>query len=67
MKNAYAPVAIPTLNRIDHLKRCISSLAKNEYAKYTNIYISVDYPPNEKYLDGYNEISKPRFSRVQES
>ena len=52
----YAPVIIPTCNRIEHLKKCINSLASNEFAKFTEIYISVDFPPSEKYEKGYNEV-----------
>lgn len=50
------PVVIPTCNRIIHLKRCIESLRKCSLANQTDIIISVDYPPNEKYVEGYNEI-----------
>jgi len=54
----YAPIIIPTLNRYEHLKRCIDSLAANEYAKYTDLYISLDYPPGEKYVEGYNKVKQ---------
>ncbi len=50
------PILIPTLNRIEHLQRCISSLQQNSLAKETELYISVDYPPNEKYRDGYLQV-----------
>lgn len=52
----YAPVIIPTLNRRDHLSRCLESLAKNTGAEYTSVYVSVDYPPAEKYEKGYWEV-----------
>lgn len=52
----YAPVIIPTLNRYEHLKRCIESLKNNSLARYTDLYISVDYPPAEKYLEGYQKV-----------
>ena len=52
----YAPVIIPTLNRIEHLKRCIDSLRNNSFAKFTELYIGLDYPPSEKYVDGYNKV-----------
>lgn len=54
--NDYAPVLIPTLNRVDHLKRLIESLKKNKEAINTELYIAIDYPPNEKYVDGYKEM-----------
>ncbi len=52
----YAPVIIPTLCRAEKLKNCIESLQKNEYAKYTELYISLDYPLEEKHKSGYQEI-----------
>lgn len=52
----YAPIVIPTLNRAVHLKRCVDSLAKCAEAKDTELYISVDYPPSDKYLEGYEKV-----------
>lgn len=52
----YAPVGIYTINRCDTLKKCIESLQANREALYTDLYISVDYPPNERYVDGNKEI-----------
>ena len=52
----YAPILIPTLNRVEHLKRCITSLQNNSWAKYTPLIISVDYPPAPKYVEGYNAV-----------
>ena len=54
----YAPVIIPTLNRISHLKRCVESLQRNPYAIYTDLYIALDYPPSEEYKDGYFQIKE---------
>lgn len=54
----YAPVIIPTLNRKDHLSRCIESLANNAGAQNTEVYISVDYPPSDKYVKGYQEVKE---------
>lgn len=54
----YAPIIIPTLNRIEHLRRCITSLQNNAWAKYTSLIISVDYPPEEKYRNGYEQVCK---------
>lgn len=51
-----APIVIPTLNRMEHLKRCITSLQANSWAERTPLIISVDYPPAEKYVDGYQKI-----------
>lgn len=56
MNNQYAPIIIPTLNRYEHLKRCVESLAKNTDADKTELVIGLDYPPAEKYMDGYNKI-----------
>lgn len=52
----YAPIVIPTLNRIEHLQRCISSLQRNPWAEYTPLIISVDYPPDDRYFEGYKKI-----------
>lgn len=52
----YAPVVIPTLNRDVHLKRCIDSLQRNKWAHLTELYISLDYPPAEKYMEGYKKV-----------
>ena len=52
----YYPVIIPTLNRYDHLKKCIESLQANTHAGKTELVIGVDYPPSEKYFDGWSKI-----------
>lgn len=52
----YAPVLVPTLNRYEHLKRLIESLQKNKWAEFTELYIGVDFPPSEKYREGYEKI-----------
>lgn len=54
----YAPVMIFTCNRDQHLARCIASLAKNSYAPKTELFISVDYPPDDKYVDGWNRVCR---------
>ena len=54
----FAPVLIPTLNRIDHLSRCIKSLANCNYADKTDLYIALDYPLNESHCEGYELIKK---------
>ena len=57
MKRCY-PVIIPTLNRCEHLKCCVESLAKNPYAKDTELVIGLDYPPTDKYQAGYDMIKE---------
>ncbi|MBR3602259.1 MAG: glycosyltransferase family 2 protein [Lachnospiraceae bacterium] len=54
----YAAIIIPTLNRYKHLKRCVESIKENKEAKYTDLYISVDFPPSDKYRDGYEEVKE---------
>ena len=49
----YAPVRISTLCRSAHFIRLIESLKRNMWAKYTEVYVGLDYPPNEKYLKGW--------------
>lgn len=54
----YAPIIVPTCNRIHHLKNCIYSLKNCIDADKTMLFISVDYPPNERYRNGYEEVLK---------
>lgn len=54
----YAPIVIPTLCRFQHIKKLIESLQKNSWAKYTELYIGIDYPPHEQYRDGYDQVCK---------
>lgn len=52
----YAPVIIPTLCRYEHFVRCIESLKKNTWAKYTDVYVALDYPAKETHREGYEKI-----------
>lgn len=52
----FSPVIIPAFNRYEHLKKCVDSLAKNKFAPDTELYIGLDFPPNEKYEDGYKKV-----------
>lgn len=53
----YAPIIIPTLCRFEKFKVLIESLAKNkEYASQTELVIGLDYPPSNKYEEGYLAI-----------
>lgn len=54
--DTFRPVIIPTLNRYDHLKKCVESLARCTYADKTDLIIGFDYPPSEKYVDGWKQI-----------
>ena len=54
----YYPVVIPTLNRYEHFRRCVESLARNTHADQTELVIGLDYPPSEKYMAGYQEIKE---------
>ena len=54
----YAPVLIPTLNRYEHFKRCLESLEKCTGAEHTEIFVALDYPPSEKYKEGWSKICK---------
>lgn len=58
MTNTCAPIIIPTLCRDEHLKKCITSLADNKLALQTELYIGLDYPPSDKYLDGWKRIKE---------
>lgn len=52
----YAPVLIPTLNRYEHFKRCLESIERCSGADKTDVYVGLDYPPSEKYVDGWKRI-----------
>lgn len=51
-----APVIIPTLNRYEHFKRCVGSLAACTRSNETELIVGLDYPPTEKYQEGYMKI-----------
>ncbi len=56
MATKYAPIYIPTLCRDRHFIREMESLKKNTWAKYTDVYIALDYPIRESHWDGYRKI-----------
>ena len=49
----YAPVVIPTLKRYVHLQRCLGSLDKGTGADKTDVYVELDYPSSELFVDGW--------------
>ena len=54
----FAPVFVPTLNRYEHFKRCVESLARCTHAKKTDLFIALDYPLKDSHWEGYNKIKK---------
>jgi hypothetical protein len=54
----YAPIVIPTLNRYEHLVRCVESLKDNTHAENTELIVGLDYPPAKKYEDGHRRIEE---------
>ena len=56
MANKYAPIYIPTLCRDVHFIKGLESLKKNGWAKYTDVYIALDYPAKESHWEGYRKI-----------
>ena len=52
----YAPIYIPTLCRDRHFILGVESLKKNGWAKYTDVYIALDYPAKESHWEGYRKI-----------
>ena len=54
----FSPILIPSLNRPLHLKKLLDSLKDNVGVEETDIYISVDYPPLEKYKKGNDEVKE---------
>lgn len=63
----YAPIIIPTLNRYTHFKRCFESLERCTGANYTDIFIGLDYPPSEKYVEGWKEINNFLIKKENEN
>lgn len=55
-KTVFAPFLVPTLNRYEHLKRCMESLRMNTHASNTDVYIALDYPLKESHWEGYSKI-----------
>lgn len=53
----YAPVLIPTLNRYEHFKRCVDTLARCTGADKTDLVIAFDYPAKPEHFEGHNKIS----------
>jgi hypothetical protein len=54
----YAPVLILTLNRFEHFRRCVESLARCTYADKTELFIALDYPANDTHWEGYKKIKE---------
>lgn len=52
----FAPIIIPTLNRYQHLDRMMMSILNNTFVNETELYLSVDYPPNAAYFEGYRKV-----------
>ena len=50
---SFAPVFIPTLDRHQHLRQCLESLSRCTWADQTEVYVALDYPPSEKYIEGW--------------
>lgn len=55
-KSDYSPVIIPTLNRYTHFVRCLESIERCTGAELTDVYVGLDYPPSEKYVEGWKKI-----------
>ena len=56
IETQYAPIYIPTLCRDKHFILGVESLKKNSWAKYTDVYIGLDYPSKESHWPGYRKI-----------
>lgn len=52
----YAPVLISVLDRDEHFKNCVISLAKNPLAKNTHLFIALDAPFTEKHKAGHSKV-----------
>ena len=56
MDRIFAPIIIHTLNRYKHFKRCLESLERCTCADQTDVYVGLDYPPSDKYVEGWKKI-----------
>lgn len=54
----YAPILIPTLCREKHFIALMQSLINNPWARYTEVYVAVDYAIDNRYERGRKEILK---------
>ena len=54
----FSPILIPTLNRFNHFRNCVESLAICTHAKQTDLFIALDYPSKESQIEGYEKIKK---------
>ena len=54
-KYVYYPITVTTLNRHEHFRRLVESLQRNTDADKTELVIGLDYPPSEKYREGYEK------------
>jgi len=54
----YAPILIPTLCRYEHFVRLMESLKTNTWAKNAEIFVALDYPPSDKYVENWKQIDE---------
>lgn len=54
----YAPIVIPTLNRYDYFKKCLESLEQCTGSEKTEVYVALDYPPSQYYVEGWRQIDE---------
>lgn len=52
----YAPIGITTLNRFEHFKNVIESLKLCPESRFSDLFVSVDYPSEKRYELGYRKI-----------
>ena len=55
---SYAPVLITTCNRFEHLRKTIEGLVRCTHADKTDLFISVDFPPSDIYVEGYERVKE---------
>lgn len=65
--SSYAPVIIPTVNRYEHFQRCLESLERCTGADKTDVYVALDYPPSEKYVEGWKKIDEYLHEKEKEN
>lgn len=62
----YSPIIIPTLNRYEHFRQCLESLERCSGADMTDVYVGLDYPPSERYVEGWKKIDAYLHEKEQQ-
>lgn len=51
-----APVLVNVYDRLEHFKKCINSLKKNELSNQTHLFVTIDAPYKEEHRTSINKV-----------